>query len=62
MRNCSDDCDQYHCRVCEKHYEPCKETSRICGDCYLDFIDEQTEAQAKAFGGNYEQAASYFGW
>ena len=56
-------CEQAHCKRCGFHYDPyAAYGSGICDDCQIQDARATAEAQAAQFGGNYEEAASYYGW
>ena len=57
-----DGCDCHHCTKCGHHYDPACGQNGICDECIIDQARDTSEAQAKAFDGNYEEANLYFGW
>jgi len=64
-RQCNvEGCELHHCRKCGGHYDPACSEGRpdVCDECQLNEIQAECEAQTQAFGGNYEEAAKFFGW
>jgi hypothetical protein len=59
----SDGCECAHCKRCGYHYDSYAAYGKdICDACQIQDARETAEAQAEAFGGNYEEAAVYFDW
>lgn len=60
MAKCkSDDCDLRHCRECGGHnFEP----GDTCDECQINAASSEAEQITKNFGGNYEEAAKFYGW
>jgi hypothetical protein len=57
----SDGCEMAHCRKCGRHYEPMDNTGE-CDECQINAAISETEQITKNFGGNYEEAARFYGW
>ncbi len=57
-------CEMMHCPRCGRHYEPCRETARAnkCDGCIIGDASDEMERITEAFGGNYEEAARFYGW
>jgi len=56
-------CELPHCTRCGHHYDPaCTDRSGVCDGCVIEMAGSAAQAQAEAFGGNYEEAARYWGW
>ena len=56
-------CDAAHCTRCGHHYDPYEVAGGdVCAACQIEQAAQTAEAQAAAFGGNYEEAAKYWGW
>lgn len=54
-----EDCELCHCRQCGGHTD---DPMRPCDGCYVEQVQQTTEAITKAYKGNYEQAALDQGW
>ena len=56
----NDECEQPHCKECGHHYDPACGVGGVCDSCLIERRMCQAQAEAAAFGDNYEEANRYF--
>ena len=62
MNHCYD-CEMPRCKKCGRHYDLfAAEGKEVCDACQINLYSEECEAATKAFNGNYEVAALFYGW